>query len=73
MSEIKQTAGDKSGEWFYCLEHGTVEQGPQCRGADRMGPYASREDASHAMETAKARNEQWGSDPRWNDDSGTGD
>ncbi|GAA4076327.1 hypothetical protein GCM10022284_10270 [Streptomyces hundungensis] len=70
MSEIKQSADGKSGEWFYCLEHKTVEQGPQCRGADRMGPYGSREEASHAMETAKARNEEWGTDPRWNDDNG---
>ncbi|GHB34966.1 hypothetical protein GCM10010331_22810 [Streptomyces xanthochromogenes] len=73
MSEIKQTADGKPDEWFYCLEHKTVEQGPQCRAADRMGPYGSREEASHAMETARARNEEWGTDPRWNDDNGTGD
>ncbi|MEU8823623.1 hypothetical protein [Streptomyces sp. NPDC048636] len=65
MALFKKKAGGKPGEWYYCLNHGTVEEGPECRAADRMGPYASREEAAHAMETARERNEEWQNDPRW--------
>ncbi|MGW1931285.1 hypothetical protein, partial [Streptomyces sp. NPDC001919] len=47
----KRTAG-KPGEWYYCLEHKKVEEGPDCPAKNRFGPYATREEASHAMETA---------------------
>ncbi|MCP9209789.1 hypothetical protein [Streptomyces cucumeris] len=65
MALFKKKAEGKPGEWYYCLKHGTVEEGPECRAADRMGPYASREEAGHAMETARERNEEWQNDPRW--------
>ncbi|MFJ9695020.1 hypothetical protein [Kitasatospora sp. NPDC101183] len=55
------------GEWFYCIKHNKVEEGPECPAKDRLGPYATPEEASHALETAAARNEQWREDPRWND------
>ena len=32
-----------------------------------MGPYGSREEAAHAMETARERNVKWENDPRWRD------
>jgi hypothetical protein len=57
----------KPGEWFYCLEHGRVEEGPDCPAKDRMGPYATRGEAEHAMATAAARNKEWDNDPRWDD------
>ncbi len=78
MALFKRRAAGKPGEWYYCLQHGTVEEGPQCRAADRMGPYATREEAAHAMETAADRDREWRNDPRWNDevsddpDQGTG-
>lgn len=62
----RKTVG-KPGEWFYCLEHQKVEEGPDCPGKDRFGPYASREEAAHAMETAQERNLEWENDPRWHD------
>ncbi|MFI9805011.1 hypothetical protein ACIHEJ_11700 [Streptomyces sp. NPDC052301] len=62
----KRTAG-KPGEWYYCLEHKKVEEGPDCPGKDRFGPYASPQEAQHAMETAAERNLQWENDPRWHD------
>ncbi|MFR9755767.1 hypothetical protein [Streptomyces sp. TR06-5] len=67
----KKTAG-RPGEWFYCLEHRKVEEGPQCPGRDRMGPYASPEEAAEAMETARERNAEWENDPRWSDPSSRG-
>jgi len=60
----KRTAG-KAGEWYYCLEHKKVEEGPECPAKDRMGPYTSREEATHAMDIARERNLEWENDPRW--------
>ncbi|MGW6918837.1 hypothetical protein ACWGB8_34195 [Kitasatospora sp. NPDC054939] len=57
----------KPGEWFYCIKHGKVEEGPECPAKDRLGPYASREEAGHALATAEERNREWKDDPRWND------
>lgn len=67
----KKTAG-KPGEWFYCLEHRRVEEGPQCKAANRLGPYATPEEAARAIETAEARNEEWDEDGRWNDGGADG-
>ncbi|POX37615.1 hypothetical protein C3486_27525 [Streptomyces sp. Ru73] len=72
MALFKRGTAGKPGEWYYCLKHGTVEEGPECRAADRMGPYASREEAAHAMETARERNAEWENDSRWTDKGGSG-
>jgi hypothetical protein len=45
--------------WWYCLNHGTVEHGPGCPGKDRLGPYATREEAEHALDRVRERNEEW--------------
>ncbi|MFF4405732.1 hypothetical protein ACFY2W_33140 [Streptomyces sp. NPDC001262] len=70
MALFKRRAAGKPGEYYYCLKHGTVEEGPECRAADRFGPYGTREEAAHAMETAQERNEAWREDPRWKDEPG---
>jgi hypothetical protein len=49
--------GDK--DFWYCLKHRTVEHGPGCRAKDRLGPYGTREEAEHALETVRRRNEEW--------------
>ncbi|WP_461018403.1 hypothetical protein [Streptomyces daliensis] len=67
MALFKRKTVAKPGEWYYCLEHGTVEEGPECPGKDRFGPYGSREEAARAMETARNRNLAWETDPRWHD------
>jgi hypothetical protein len=71
MALFKRRAAGKAGEWYYCLAHGRVEEGTECRAADRFGPYATREEAAHAMETAREREEEWKEDPRWNDNGGS--
>ncbi|SEC60763.1 hypothetical protein SAMN05428945_3364 [Streptomyces sp. 2224.1] len=73
MALFKRRTVGKPGEWFYCLEHRTVEEGPQCRAADRLGPYPTREEAEHAMETARERNVEWETDPKWHDGAGRGE
>ena len=46
--------------WWFCTKHNTVEpdDGP-CPGKDKLGPYATREEAEHALETVQRRNEAW--------------
>lgn len=54
--------------WYWCLRHARVEPEAACPHAQRLGPYATEEEAARALETAAARNEAWKSDPRWDDD-----
>ncbi|MGY6025152.1 hypothetical protein [Streptomyces spinosirectus] len=67
MALFKKSTVGKPGEWFYCLKHKKVEEGPECPAKDRFGPYASPQEAEHAMERARERNLQWDNDPRWSD------
>ncbi|MCZ4123168.1 hypothetical protein [Streptomyces sp. H39-S7] len=72
LFRAKKPAG-KPGEWFYCLEHRKVEEGPECPAKDRFGPYADRAEAERAMQTAADRNLAWETDPRWHDKPGGAD
>jgi hypothetical protein len=46
--------------WWYCLKHHTVEPyDSPCPGKDRLGPYATREEAARALQTVQKRNEEW--------------
>ncbi|GAA4639979.1 hypothetical protein GCM10023196_103690 [Actinoallomurus vinaceus] len=47
------------GKWFFCLKHRKVEYGPGCPNRERMGPYATEDEAAHAFERAAERNEEW--------------
>ncbi len=67
MALFKKRQVGKPGEWYYCLVHKKVEEGPDCPAKDRFGPYATPEEATHAMETAQERNLEWQNDPKWND------
>lgn len=51
--------GNDGSRWYWCLTHGTVEPEGGCRGTDRMGPYATPEDATNWRRIAAARNEAW--------------
>ena len=57
-------------EWYYCIEHGTVEPKFGCRITDRIGPFATREEAAKALEKVEERNKEWDNDPNWDDDYG---
>lgn len=45
--------------WWWCLTHGRVEgsgtDDEGCANMDRLGPYASQEQAAGALDRAKAR------------------
>lgn len=58
LFKARKPAG-KPGEWFYCLKHHKVEEGPECPAKDRFGPYATREEAARAMELVAERNREW--------------
>lgn len=55
-------------EWYYCVEHQTVEPKLGCRITTRLGPYPTREEAAQAMATVERRNEEWDEDPDWNEE-----
>ena len=54
-------------EWYYCLEHKTVEPKLGCRNTTRLGPFATREEAARALDTVDERNEAWDEDPDWDE------
>lgn len=45
--------------WYFCLHHLAVEPADGCANAERLGPYATREEAEGALERARARSEAW--------------
>lgn len=55
-------------EYWFCLKHHTVEGAEGCKALDRLGPYPTHADAARALEKVAERNEEWETDPRWNDD-----
>ncbi len=55
-------------EYYYCLKHKSVEERNGCRNVDRIGPFATRDEAAAALQKVAERNEAWDNDPDWNDD-----
>jgi hypothetical protein len=52
-------------QWFYCLEHRTVEPADGCQVTVRIGPFTTREEAARALEIVEKRNQAWDNDPNW--------
>ena len=55
-------------EWYYCLDHKAVEPDYGCRAEVRLGPYPTKEEAAAALEKVDQRNQEWETDPAWNDE-----
>ena len=55
-------------EWYYNLVTGQVEQYEGGKAVDRLGPYATRQEAEQALARAEERNEAWENDPRYAED-----
>jgi hypothetical protein len=54
------------GPWFYCLKHHTVEDRDGCAERHRLGPYETREEAEHALQSVAEREERLtAEDRRW--------
>lgn len=45
--------------WFWCLKHRQVEGARGCPNWERLGPYASREEAAGAPERTRRRSREW--------------
>ncbi len=60
-------SGSGEGPYFWCLRHNRVETGDGvCAAQYRLGPYASADDATRALETVEKRNQAWDAeDARW--------
>ncbi|WP_062072037.1 hypothetical protein [Demequina sediminicola] len=55
-----------SGEYYYNINTGEVEEGRVSSWESRMGPYATREEAAQALETARKRTDAWDdADKEW--------
>ena len=65
-SDVMSDSGPGGG-YFWCLRHNRVETGDDvCPGQYRLGPYASADDATRALETVEKRNAAWDAeDARW--------
>jgi hypothetical protein len=50
---------DESPHWWFCIRHHTVEPDDGCPAKDRLGPYATQDEAAHALDKVRERNEQW--------------
>ena len=53
------TPGPHPVQYWYNTFTGQVEEGQQSKITHLWGPYATREEAEKAMETAQKRNEEW--------------
>ncbi len=46
-------------EWWFNTKTQVVEEGPQSLASDRVGPFATREEASRANEIIAERARRW--------------
>jgi hypothetical protein len=60
-------AGDPPQYWW-CLDHQSVETDEGCANTVRLGPFDDYAAAAAALETARRRSEAWDNDPVWNDE-----
>jgi hypothetical protein len=50
---------DASKQYWYNMKTGTVEQGYESSVVDRVGPFATRDEAAHALEKLRANSAKW--------------
>ncbi|GAA3868598.1 hypothetical protein GCM10022381_09940 [Leifsonia kafniensis] len=60
-------AEDTEHQFWYNMRTGDVEQGFVSPSADRVGPFATREEASHALEKLRANSAKWAEEDREDD------
>ena len=57
-----------SGRYYWSLnDNKVVTEEDGVKAADRLGPYATREEAARALETVAERNESWDAEDRQDD------
>jgi hypothetical protein len=67
QSDCMNDSGPGAGRYFWCLRHNRVESGDDvCPAQYRLGPYATADEATRALETVEKRNAEWDADDaRW--------
>ena len=50
---------DESNKYFYNLSTGEVAQGYAWPATERVGPFDTREEAAHALDTLRENSEKW--------------
>jgi hypothetical protein len=59
---------DLTGTYWYCLDHHRAELFEDCNSKNRMGPYNTRDEAEHALQTLHEREEKYDAeDAEWDD------
>ena len=53
---------DPSTQYWYNMKTGEVEKGYQSSVVDRVGPFATAEEAGHALEKLRANSAKWAED-----------
>jgi hypothetical protein len=48
-----------AGNFWFNIETHAVEEGRQSDWTKLMGPYATRDEATHALDKARTRNDDW--------------
>jgi hypothetical protein len=61
-----------SRQWWWCLTHRRVEEGPGCPNMERLGPYDTREQAEGAPDRVRARTAEQDALDEAEDDWGAG-
>lgn len=61
---IDGTPDEIEQSWWYNSRTGEVEHGPESPSIHRIGPFASREEASRAPEVIAARSKAWDEDEK---------
>ena len=67
QSDCMNDSGPGGGAYFWCLRDNRVETGGDlCPAQYRLGPYATADEATRALETVERRNAEWDAeDARW--------
>ncbi len=45
--------------WWWCVKHQRVEPDLGCASTDRLGPFATPEDAARVLQTVRERNARY--------------
>ncbi len=49
-------------KYWFCVTHHAVENEDGCPNEERLGPYDTAKEASHALKKVQERNEAWDHD-----------
>jgi hypothetical protein len=56
-------------QWWWCLRHQAVEPADGCANRNRLGPFATVEEAAGALQTVQGRNARYDrEDSAWEGD-----